>query len=48
MSKRIILTISDELQKSIERLAKERGVAIPEYIRFLIIKAVEKGLGTTL
>ena len=48
MSKRIILTISDELQKSVERLAKDMGISIPEYIRFLVLKAVENDLNTVM
>jgi len=42
MSKRLIITLSDELHTSVESMAKLMGVSAAEYTRFLLLKAVEK------
>lgn len=42
MSKKLIITVSNELFGMVETLAKDMGVSIPEYIRFLILKEKEK------
>ena len=41
MSKKIIITVSDELAQNIDEASKEMGVSTTEYIRFLILKAQE-------
>lgn len=42
MSVKLIVTISGELYKTVSKMASEMGVSIPEYIRFLILKAREQ------
>ena len=42
MSKRLIITLSDELHSAVETSAKKLGVSITEYVRFLILKAQER------
>ncbi len=42
MSKRLIVTISEDLYSSVESTAKKLGISITEYVRFLILKAQEK------
>ena len=42
MSKKLIVTVSDELFATIGKLANNMGVSFPEYIRHLILKEKEK------
>lgn len=42
MSKRLIITVSEELYQTVEKLAKDMGVTSTEYVRFLILKAKEQ------
>lgn len=42
MSKRIILTVSDDLYLMVENIARDMGVSVTEYIRYLILKSKEQ------
>ena len=42
MSKRVILTITEELYGEVEKLAKKLGISPTEYVRFLILKSLER------
>ncbi|MFA5300193.1 MAG: hypothetical protein WC389_18555 [Lutibacter sp.] len=41
MSKRIVLTVSDELNQSLEEMAKDMNISVLEYIKYLILKSKE-------
>ena len=42
MSIKLVVTVPDELYQSMGKLAKELGISITEYIRFLMVKAKEQ------
>jgi predicted DNA-binding protein len=41
MSKQLILTLSDEMFITVEKLAQQMGTTKLDYIRFLIMKDIE-------
>ena len=41
MSKKIVITVSDEMEKSITVLAKSKGIKVTELLKHLIVKEIE-------